>query len=253
MKLSICTTNYNCAHALEQHLVSVFRILSREEFEYIIVDNKSKDGSLEILRKWDKEHDNMKVLSKRCTMGRGRQISFEHSRGDFIMVIDTDVVYYPALRDFINICTTRYSNFAVQALYCGIFPRQIWQTIGGRRDLNTHEDLDMWMRIWKMSKMRWYPVFMGENLKEESAIASWDYLSSRYKKFEKIRRLIRSEYDRFKTRKWQKHDLKKIWKENTIDLGLGKMEGAWFESKPQRSIMQILKTIARESYKILRV
>jgi len=252
MKLSVCTTNYNCAHALEQHLDSTFKILNGEEFEYIVVDNKSKDGSMEILKKWEKEHNNMKVLSKRCTMGKGRQIAFGHSIGDFIIVLDTDVIYFPMLRDFLDICTSRYSDLGVQAIFCGFFPRQIWEMIGGRGDLNTHEDLDMWMHIWELGKMRWYPIFMGENLKEDAAYASWDYLSSRYKKFEKIRRLLRSEYDRYKTRKWQTFDLKKIWMENAIDLSLGKMESVWFESKPQRSLYQILRTMARESYKILK-
>ena len=44
----------------------------------------------------------MKVLSQKCTMGRGRQIAFEHSSGDLIMVIDTDTVYYPIFKDFVK-------------------------------------------------------------------------------------------------------------------------------------------------------
>jgi hypothetical protein len=103
-----------------------------------------------------------------------------------------------------------------------------------------------------MGKMKWYPVYLGENIKEDFAGGSMDYLSSRYGKFEKIKRLIRREYDKYKTREYQKYDLKKLWTENTIDLGLGKMETFWFESKPKRSVLQILKTIGRESYRILK-
>src|SRR5206468_3854631 len=69
MQTSICTTNYNCAHALERHLQSVFSQLSGLEFEYIVVDNHSRDGSWEILRKWASRQPAMRVLSRRSTMG----------------------------------------------------------------------------------------------------------------------------------------------------------------------------------------
>lgn len=252
MKLSICTTNYNCAHALRQHLDSIYSLFNEDEFEYIVVDNKSQDKSLQILEEYKKNHKNMKVLSKRCTMGKGRQIAFKHSTGKHIMVVDTDTVYYLTMRKFVDVYLERCSDYAVQAIYCGIFPRNIWIEVGGRNDLSQREDLDMWMRIWKIGKMRWYPAFLGENIKEDFAKDSMDYLSGRYGKFEKIRRLIRGEYDMFRIRKYHKLDLKKIWTENTIDLGLGKLENSWFESKPQSSIIQILKTIVRESYKILK-
>jgi len=48
------------------------------DFGYTVVDNISKDRNLDILRRWESENSNMKVLSKRCTMGEGRQISYEH-------------------------------------------------------------------------------------------------------------------------------------------------------------------------------
>ena len=139
-RLSICTTNYNCAHALKQHLDSVYSQLDENNFEYIVVDNKSKDDSFNILKNFNKDHNNMKVLSLKCTMGRGRQIAFEQSNGEFIMVIDTDTVYYPIFKEFVDIYMSQYSDVAVQAILCGIFPRDIWIEIGGRRDLNIYED-----------------------------------------------------------------------------------------------------------------
>jgi len=54
IKFSVCTTNYNCAHALQKHLDSVYSLFDDSDFEYIVVDNKSKDDSLEILNEYKK-------------------------------------------------------------------------------------------------------------------------------------------------------------------------------------------------------
>jgi len=126
-ELSFCTTNYNCAHALERHLESIYSIFDEGDFEYIVVDNKSKDGSYEILRDFSQKHRNMKVLSKKCTMGRGRQIAYLESQCDFITIVDTDTIYYPFVKDFVSIYLERYSDYAVQAILFGIFPREIWE------------------------------------------------------------------------------------------------------------------------------
>ena len=49
---SIVTTNYNCAHALRHHLDSIYSQLKVEQFEYIVVDSASTDGSQEIYREY---------------------------------------------------------------------------------------------------------------------------------------------------------------------------------------------------------
>lgn len=246
MQFSICTTNYQCAHALDAHLESVFKLLSKFDFEYIVVDNKSKDGSLDILRKWEDRHQNMKVQSRKCTMGEGRQISFKHSRGDTILVLDTDVVYYPTTRDFLDIYIEKYQNLAVQAVFLGAFPRSVWEEIGGRRSLNAFEDVDMWIRIWKLGMMRWYPVLMGENVKDSSAEGGYDFLSSRYGKKEKFMRLLRKEYDLLKTRRIRKLDLEEIRDKNLVDFGLGEFYDGWFRNYPKMSPAENVKRFGRE-------
>ena len=248
-KFSICTTNYNCAHALQQHLDSVYALFDENEFEYIVVDNKSKDRSIEILRDNQKKHSNMTVLSEKCTMGKGRQIAFGHSTSSHIVVIDTDTVYSLKCKNFIDICLEKYPDTAIQALLCAVIPRDIWEKVGGRRNLNVNEDFDMWMRIWKIGKMKWCAVSMGENLKDDKASSSADYLSVRYGKFEKFQRLIKREIDLLKTRKYKKYDFKAIYRENLLDLGLG-LEEQWFGEgskelwlvKFGRNIIQILKS-----------
>lgn len=55
MKLSIITINYNNAEGLRKTMESVF-VQTCKEFEYIVVDGVSKDGSVEIIREYESIH-----------------------------------------------------------------------------------------------------------------------------------------------------------------------------------------------------
>jgi hypothetical protein len=200
----------------------------------------------------ESQHPNMKVLSKKCTMGEGRQISFTQSSGEHVLVMDTDTVYYPISKEFLEVYLEKCNDLAVQAWFLGVFPRSIWERIGGRRSLNAFEDVDMWIRIWELGKMRWYPVQMGENIKDEFSEGRYDFLSTRYNKREKVTRLLRKEYDLLKTTRIRDLDLEKISKENTIDLGLGEMRTDWFSNYPKLTRKDNIKRFGREMKRTLK-
>lgn len=246
MTISICTTNYNCARALDQHLESIYRSLRGMNFEYIVVDNRSRDASWEILSGWAREHPDMKVLSRRCTMGAGRQIAFRYSKGTHIMVVDTDVVYNELMRPFVDSYLAQFADLSVQAIFCGIFPRDQWVEVGGRRSLNTNEDVDLWLRLLRLGTMRWYPVSLGENLKEPEAWGEADYRSLRYPPRERVSRLLRREWDILKTRQVQSVDLNAVVAAHTVDMGLDTILGPWPQKRRRRTRIQHLIEFARE-------
>jgi glycosyltransferase involved in cell wall biosynthesis len=237
---------------LKQHLESIYNQFDDGEFEYIIVDNKSKDNSLDILEDFGKYHQNLIILSKRCSRGQGRQIAFEQSRGRYVVTVDADTVYFKIMRDFIELCIEKCPGFAVQAMYCGFYPRTIWSDVGGMGDYNSGEDFELWLRIWKIQKMKWYPVAMGENIKEEKAKDSWDFFSGRYNKLERIMRLMKREYDSLRLQKYEKLDLPEIWKSNSIDFGLGVMKETWFGEGESLSLFDRTKFVAKSIFRILR-
>jgi glycosyltransferase involved in cell wall biosynthesis len=249
VRISVCTTNYNCDHALDRHLDSVYHALSGLHFEYIVVDNRSADRSWEILRTWEASHPNMTVLSRRCTMGEGRQIAFRRSSGSHVVVLDTDVVYSALLRRFVDAYFAECPRVSVQAIFCGIFPRGDWVRAGGRRSLNTNEDADMWIRLLGMATMRWYPVYLGTNLKEPEALGRADHLSHRYGRWERVLRLIRREWDLLKTREIEELDLQKTILANRIDLGIGPNMGDWPQkrtiSTPTEHVIELAMDLKR--------
>lgn len=250
--ISICTTNYQCGHALPGHLASVYRALEGIDFEYIIVDNRSRDGSWQILNSWARVHANFVPLSRRCTMGEGRQIAFRRSVGRHIMVIDTDVEYTMRLREFVDAYLATCPGLSVQAVFCGLFPRGHWQAVGGRRSLNTNEDVDMWLRLSRHGWMRWYPIVLGENRKEGTSWGSSDFLSRRYTKGERIVRLLRREWDLLKTREVQRTDLRTLIESNTIDLGLGPPPGPWPQRRTRSTTSEHAIAFLRDLRQVLR-
>ena len=246
MDLSVCSTNYNCAHALDRHLESVFRELDGFDFEYIVVDNRSKDSSWRILHDWGSSHPNVKVISRRCTMGEGREIAFSQSSSRHILVLDTDVVYSPLLRTFVARYMELCPSLSVQAIWGAIFVREQWVQAGGRRSLNTNEDADLWLRICKLGTMRWYPVRLGENLKETTAWGRSDHLSSRYPRRERVLRLLRREWDLHKTREAEKTDLQALIDSNTIDLRVAHAAERWPQNRTRRAGTRHFLEVARE-------
>lgn len=59
MKFSLITINYNNVSGLKKTIKSVFaqNYFSKDEFEYIIIDGGSKDGSVELIKKYAAEPD----------------------------------------------------------------------------------------------------------------------------------------------------------------------------------------------------
>ncbi len=251
-RYSVVSTNYNCAHALHRHLSSVYDGLAGIDFEYAVVDNFSRDGSIEVLRSWEENHGNFRYRSAHCTMGRGRNLAVEMTRGPILLVVDTDVVYGPLLRPFVERCSQEFPQLGVQAIYLGVYPRDVWQRVGGRRNANVYEDVDFWMRLHARNLIRWYPVSMGENLKEETAIGGFDHLSRRYGRIERVERLLRREWDLWATRAYEGLDLARIIETHTIDFGLAPAITTWTSPRPRLDLGERVRTFGRHLFQVIR-
>lgn len=252
-QLSICTTSYNCARTIDEHLESVYAAIGSLPFEYAVVDNRSKDGTFEALKRAEAERQNITVVSMRCSRGVGRQRAAMLARADTILTLDTDTVYYPTLRSLVGAYLATYSpeGYAVQAIYAGLYPRQLWSDVGGMRDLNYGEDLDLWMRIAALGRMRWYPAPMGANIKNPNHQDSQDFLSPRYDRLEQFYRLFRRELDIWKLRRYYQLDLESIRQQNSIDLGLGEQRNRWFGPGPRATPRLALRRLRSDIPRLL--
>jgi glycosyltransferase involved in cell wall biosynthesis len=148
---SICITNYNTYPIVEQ---SINAILSQidQNFEVVVVDNCSKDGSLEILERYQRE-GLIRLFVQKCSRGVGRQLAFEESKGKYIISqLDLDDIT-GNIRDVIEFYHRCLEGKILVLDDFMIGPRNIFEEIGGWRDLNWGEDFDLWSRAAKAGKL----------------------------------------------------------------------------------------------------
>ena len=155
MKYSICITNYNSKDTLRRCLESVLCQID-SNFEIVISDNCSTDGSLEILKEYAKS-GKIKLIIERSSRGKGRQIAFENSVGTYILSgIDTDDLIKPLLKDILRTYHEKHEGFMLSFGTFHIIPRQLVIEIGGWRDLQRFEDTDFSKRIQSIGKIHYF-------------------------------------------------------------------------------------------------
>ncbi|MGD0477840.1 MAG: glycosyltransferase family A protein [Nitrososphaerales archaeon] len=166
-RYSICITNHNSRGTLRDSLDSVLNQIGAS-FEVVLVDNCSDDGSDEILKEYQKKGA-IRLISRKCSRGQGRQIALMNSLGEYIVShIDMDDIFRPVLLRLIEFYHAKcegkvmvaISNLGDWSQNITIAPRDLLLKIGGWRDLQYAEDWDLWSRAAKLSRYAWtvFPV-----------------------------------------------------------------------------------------------
>lgn len=104
---SIVTPTYNCAEYLEQCIISVMN--QREcNFEHIIVDGGSTDGTLDIIKKYDGTYNMRWVSEKDNGMYDAINKGFAMAQGKIFSWINADDIYLPWTLEEIKIVFEKY-------------------------------------------------------------------------------------------------------------------------------------------------
>ena len=159
---SICVTNRNNVKTLSDSLDSILSQIDKS-FELIVVDAHSDDGSEKVLKEYQ-ESEKIKLISKKCSRGQGRQIALENSSGAYVIShIDTDDVYRRRLLDLIALYHIKCEGKVMVAISSPgdwtqnvtIGPREFLMRIGGWRNLQWGDDWDLWSRAAMASNYSW--------------------------------------------------------------------------------------------------
>lgn len=95
MKLSVIVPVYNVENYIEACIQSLLS-QSYDDFEIIIVDDGSKDSSIELARNMVVNKSNVQILSKKNGgLSDARNFGIEHSTGEYLAFIDSDDTIHP--------------------------------------------------------------------------------------------------------------------------------------------------------------
>ncbi len=89
--VSVVIPTWNEADVIENTIRNIEKSFY-DKFEVIVVDDRSTDGTYEILKSLEKEYDNLKVLRKKGRKGKPQSINeaMEVAKGDIILLLDAD-------------------------------------------------------------------------------------------------------------------------------------------------------------------
>lgn len=93
MYLSIVILSYNSKHDLNRLLPSIFQSKCEFDFEVIVVDNGSKDGTLDWLETWSMEHKvfGIKTIKNSNTgFAHGNNLGIRLAQGKYILILNPD-------------------------------------------------------------------------------------------------------------------------------------------------------------------
>lgn len=93
-KISIVIPVYNALSMTQACLESIYRETQGVDFEVIVVDNASSDGTKSWLKKKQKEHDNLRVFRMKENIGFGPAVNkgFQYSKGEFVVILNNDTI-----------------------------------------------------------------------------------------------------------------------------------------------------------------
>jgi glycosyltransferase involved in cell wall biosynthesis len=140
-KLSIITPSFNQAKYIEQTILSVIN-QSYPNLEYIIIDGGSTDGSVEIIKKYEKYIDYWEAKEDQ---GQSHAINkgMSHATGEWVAWINSDDYYLPnSFKKMMRYATTRIdeswivgNTFAMENIFWRIVKLHKFKTRVKRKGL----------------------------------------------------------------------------------------------------------------------
>lgn len=114
MDVSIIIVNYNTCELLRNCLCSIYEHTQNIEFEIIVVDNNSQDGSQKML---NNEFQQVKLINSQENLGFGRanNLGIQHAKGKYLFFLNSDTLLLNnAIKIFHDYCLS--SNERIGAL-----------------------------------------------------------------------------------------------------------------------------------------
>ena len=109
--VSVLTTCYNREQYLGETIESVLS-QTFEDFEYIIVDDRSTDRSFEIAQQYAQRDSRVRVYQNESNLGDypNRNKAASYAVGTYLKYVDSDDLLYPHTLDVITRCMSAFDD-----------------------------------------------------------------------------------------------------------------------------------------------
>ena len=168
VEISIYSTVYNNSRTIV-HCVTLLAKVMNElnvNWEFVVTDNYSTDGTYELLVNLSKVYP-IRIVRYRCSRGLGRDIALRNTCGKYVMYIDGDVMLSPKTSKLIHFYLENTREDAVYVPF-GFANRSLILRIGGWRDLNHGEDTEFFARAALKAKL--YHVLIPPLKREQKVV-----------------------------------------------------------------------------------
>ncbi len=185
-RVSVLTTVYNRVKYVDECIASVLAS-SLTDFEYIIVDDLSSDGSWEAVQAWGNRDSRVRIFRNEINLGDypNRNKAASLAKGEYLKYVDSDDVLYPhtlsvmtammdqfpssglgvcAVADFnqphpllLSPAEAYEKNFLLEDLFHGdlfgrapgavLIRREPFVAVGGFSGVNQVGDHELWLRL----------------------------------------------------------------------------------------------------------
>jgi len=138
MKLSVVMPIYNEVTTLEQIVEKVHTVDLGVDKELVLVDDCSRDGTQDVLKKIQDRHPEWKYLFHGQNQGKGAALrtGFKAATGDVVVVQDADLEYDPRdLRTMLGPVLDGHADVVYGSRFLGGGPHRVvyfWHSVGNR-------------------------------------------------------------------------------------------------------------------------
>ena len=124
-KISVIIPVFNAENDLKQSMESVInQSFGFEKIELILVDDASTDNSKEIIKSYQKQYENIKLVELNQNSGlpgKPRSLGIDYATSDYIIFLDADDSYEPEAFELLyNTITEENSDFVIASHYINL-------------------------------------------------------------------------------------------------------------------------------------
>lgn len=123
IKISVIVPVYQAEKYLKKMIESVL-MQTNKDWELILVENGSKDASLEICRKYEKQNANIRVIEeKKPGAGTARNAGMQRAMGEYLVFVDADDYLQNA--DILNLLEKKIEQEQADIVVCNY--ERLWK------------------------------------------------------------------------------------------------------------------------------